>query len=126
LKSQIIVILAAIQILQSANAEILVAKDQYLYKPSSEARRLLLKPGAVLLRKEISMQQTYYKRVRVITLGGVEGEVRPKGIDSLADISEPLAYVKNEVLIKDNKYPIGTVFPLEVIEDEDETIYKVK
>jgi len=108
-----------------ASAEILIAKDQYLYKPSSESRRLLLEPGTILLRKKIPKEQTYYKRVRVITLGGVEGEVRPKGIDRLSDISEPLAYVKNEVVIKGNKYSIGTIFPLKVIEDEDETIYKV-
>jgi hypothetical protein len=36
-----------------------------------------------------------------------------------------LAYVKKEIQIKGTKYPIGTIFPVKVIEDEDETLFKV-
>lgn len=109
----------------SVFAEVLISKDQYLYVPKSEARRLLLEPGAILLRKPIPKEDVYKKRIRVITLGGVEGEVWSKGIDSVNDMSSTLAYVKEEIEIKGTKYPIGTIFPVKVIEDEDETIFKI-
>ncbi|WP_420588541.1 hypothetical protein [Bacterioplanoides sp.] len=106
-------------------AEVLIAKDQYLFVPKSEARRLLLEPGAILLRLPVAKDQVYKKRTRVVTLGGVEGEVRAKGVDSVHHMSGSLAYVKQEIQIKGTKYPIGTIFPVKVIEDEDETLYRV-
>jgi len=107
------------------NAEVLIGKDQYLYVPKSEARRLLLEPGAVLLRKPIPKEETYKKRIRVISAGGVEGEVRSRGVDSINDMSGTLVYVKDEIQIKGTKYPVGTIFPVKVVEDEYETLFEV-
>lgn len=109
----------------SVYAEVLVGKDQYLYVPKSEARRLLLEPGAILLRKPIPKEEVYRKRIRVISSGGVEGEVRARSIDSINDMSGTLVYVKNEIQIKGTKYPVGTIFPVKIIEDDYETLFEV-
>lgn len=110
---------------QQTVAEVLIGKDQYLYVPKSEARRLLLEPGAVLLRKPIPKEEIYKKRIRVYSPGGVEGEVRSRSVDSINDMSGTLAYVKKEITIKGTKYAIGTIFPVKIIDDEDELIYEV-
>ncbi len=109
----------------SVSGEVLIGKDQYLFVPKSDNRRLLLEPGAVLLRKSTPTEAVYKKRIRVISLGGVEGEVRSRGVNSVNDMSGMLAYVKKEVDIKGSKYPIGTVFPVETVDDEDELLYRV-
>ncbi len=104
-------------------AEVLVGKDQYLYVPKSDNRRLLLEPGSILLRKPIPKEETFKKRIRVISSGGVEGEVKSRSIDSINDMGGRLAYVKDEINIKGNKYPVGTIFPVQIIDDDDEIIY---
>jgi hypothetical protein len=110
---------------QQVVSEVLIGKDQYLYVPKSEARRLLLEPGTVLLRKTIDQSEVYKKRIRVYSPGGVEGEVKSRSVDSVNDMSGTLAYVKKEITIKGAKYSIGTIFPVTIIDDEEELIYEV-
>jgi hypothetical protein len=111
--------------INTLHAEILIGKDQYLYVPKSDNRRLLLEPGSIMLRKLIPKEETYKKRVRVISSGGVEGEVKSRDIDSVNDMSGMLVYVKNEINIKGSTYPIGTVFPVRIVDDEDEILYEI-
>ncbi|NKB76957.1 MAG: hypothetical protein GKR96_07870 [Gammaproteobacteria bacterium] len=106
-------------------AEVLVARDLYLYVPQSDNRRLLLEPGAILLEKHIPQSEVFKKRIRVISLGGVEGEIRASRVDRLSALTGRLAYVKNEIDIKGNKYPGGTILPVEVLDEDGETVYKV-
>jgi len=125
MERKILAFLVSAFVFNTSYAEVLIGKDQYLFVPKSDNRRLLLEPGTILLRKPIPKEETYKKRVRVISSGGVEGEVRSRSIDSVNDMKGMLAYVKDEIDIKGNKYPIGTVFPVKIIDDEDEMIYVV-
>jgi hypothetical protein len=124
---RIMVVISMVMLsIKTLHAEILISKDQYLYVPQSDNRRLLLEPGSILLRKPVTKEETYKKRVRVISSGGVEGEVKSRGVDSVNDMSGKLAYVKDNIEIKGNTFPIGTVFPVKIIDDEDDyIIYEV-
>ncbi len=123
--NRVILFIAIIFAYNASYGEVLIGKDQYLYVPKSDNRRLLLEPGSILLRKPIPNEEVFKKRVRVISSGGVEGEVKLRDIDSVNDMTGMLAYVKDEIDIKGNKYPIGTVFPMKIIDDEDDLVYEI-
>lgn len=83
-----------------------------------------MESGSILLRKKIPTNEIYKKRIRVISSGGIEGEVKSRKTDSVNDMSGKLAYVKDGIDIKGTRYSIGTVFPVE-IQDEDDIRYLI-
>lgn len=119
----LVIILMAIS--RPGIAEILVVNKGYLYVPRSENRRLLLDPGALLLKKEIPQEEVYRKRIRVITRGGIEGEVRRRNVDALELMEGSIAYVKKTKKIDGQEFHIGTIFPVRLEEDDEGDFYHV-
>ncbi|NKB64511.1 MAG: hypothetical protein GKR95_21120 [Gammaproteobacteria bacterium] len=55
----------------------------------------------------------------------MEGEIRSSRVDPISALRGTLAYVKDEINIKGNKYPSGTIFPVEVVDDDGEQSYEI-
>ena len=113
-------------VVETTMADVLIARDAYLYVPQSNNRRLLLKPGSMVLEKKIPLSQVYKRRIRVISAGGIEGEIRGGGVNKLMDITGALAYAKGELVLSGNKYGVGTMFPVRRLDEGGEISYDIQ
>lgn len=65
-----------------------VNTSHILYVTKSENIRAFVEPGTILKRQLIPLQDTYKRRIRVITPGGLEGEISRWGYDEHENITK--------------------------------------
>ncbi|ADZ91890.1 hypothetical protein [Marinomonas mediterranea] len=110
----------------------LLASDDYvintshiLYVSKSENVRAFLEPGTVLMKVRTSINDTYKRRLRVITPGGLEGEIIRRGYDQYQNITKPIAYLKRPLKIKNEQFESGAKFLVSIDDDDEELSYEL-
>lgn len=97
-----------------------------LYVTKSENIRAFIEPGTILKKVKIPVEDSYKRRLRVITPGGLEGEITRWGYDEYNNISREIAYLKRPLIIKKELFKSGDKFMVTPIDDEDGLSYEVE
>ncbi|GLS24710.1 hypothetical protein [Marinibactrum halimedae] len=102
-----------------ASESYVVNTSHILYVTKSEDIRAFIEPGTVLKKVKIPTEDSYKRRIRVITPGGLEGEVSRWGYDEHNEIQRDVAYLKRPLRFKKETFHSGDKFMTSVIDDED-------
>ena len=112
-----------------ADNNYIINSDHRLYRPQSDNIRAIIEPGTLLIKLDVPIQDRYRKRARVITPGGLLGEIRKGGYVNISKISESIAYLKRTLDIGGRKYNedfnYSDIFKAKRIEGDEEDIYKI-
>jgi hypothetical protein len=109
----------------AGNDNYVVSTSHILYVTKSENIRAFVEPGTILKRQQIPIEDTYKRRIRVITPGGLEGEISRWGYDEHADITQIIGYLKRPITIKNEQFESGDPFLVKELDDEDGLKYEV-
>ena len=106
--------------------EFVVNKSHKLYQVKTEHIRAFIEPGTVVKVIDIPISDRYKRRLRVVTPGGLEGEIVKNGFDRLEDITVPISYLKRPFTIQNEQFESGDKFLTELIdEDNGDLSYKI-
>ena len=108
-----------------ADGNYVVNKDHVLYKSKTPHVRAFLEPGTILKKVHVAPEDTYKRRVRVITNGGLRGEVVRNGYNNYDVITQPVAYLKRPLTLANEQFESGDTFLVKVLDDEDGLRYEV-
>ena len=107
--------------------QLVVNRSHILYVPKTPHIRAFIEPGSILKKVEVDYLDRYKGRSRVITQGGIMGEMKSRDLTLYDDISKPLAYLRRPLKLGELSFSPRDVFKLEIVENprtyEDE--YKI-
>ncbi|WP_022666987.1 hypothetical protein [Desulfospira joergensenii] len=96
-----------------------------LYVPKTEHIRAFIEPGTLLKKLEVPYEDRYRGRARVITPGGLLGEIIKGSYDESSKVTSTIAYLKHPFLIEEKRFNSGDIFKVSVIEHFQGTRYKL-
>lgn len=96
---------------------LVVNRGHILYVPQTPHIRAFIEPGTLLKRVDVSYQERYRGRSRVITQGGIMGEMKSRDLTLYEKMSKPLAYLRRPLQLGDQGFGPRDVFKVEVVEN---------
>lgn len=126
MKLLLLIILLVMSISSSIADDILVVnRDNVLFLPKTEHIRAFIEPGTILKKIDVPYEDRYRGRTRVITPGGIMGEIKSRRFNKLEKISKPLAYLKRPLILGKETFHPGDVFKVDIAESYKGDTYKV-